>query len=148
MHIFRHFGFIKALLCIAVMSPLHRNVLLVCIQCDQVLVVWFGRSDHHLVLRRSLSGTVGASHRKPSANGRRRELHLNRWALEGSEANWTQLVVPVMSSLALFMACKWPLKPASILRPFARAVTFSFKPFICLFFAVWALLLLYNIFES
>ena len=36
-----------------------------CIQCGQALVVWFGRTDHHLVLRRSLSGTVQASHRKP-----------------------------------------------------------------------------------
>ena len=29
-------------------------------------------------------------------NGRILELLLNRWALEGSEANLTQLVVPVM----------------------------------------------------
>ena len=36
-----------------------------CGQCGLVLVVWLGRIDHHLVLRRSLSGTVGASHRKP-----------------------------------------------------------------------------------
>ena len=50
----RRFGFTKALLCLHVMSPLHRSELLVCTQCDQALVVWFGRTDHHLVLRRSL----------------------------------------------------------------------------------------------
>ena len=32
-HIFRRFGFTKALLCIPVMSPLHRSELLVCNQC-------------------------------------------------------------------------------------------------------------------
>ena len=69
-HIIRCCGFTKALLCIAVMPPLHRSELLVCIQRDQVLVVWFGRSDHHLVLRRSLSGTVAASeHRIVSRRG-------------------------------------------------------------------------------
>ena len=39
---------------------------MVCIQCGHALVVWFGRSNRHLVLQRSLSGTVQASHRKPS----------------------------------------------------------------------------------
>ena len=37
-----------------------------CIQCGQALIVWSGRKYNHLVLRRSLSGTVGAPHRKPS----------------------------------------------------------------------------------
>ena len=37
-------------------------------------------------------------------NGRILELLLNRWALEGSEANLTQLVVPVMLSFGPFMA--------------------------------------------
>ena len=37
-------------------------------------------------------------------NGRILELLLNRWALEGSEANSTQLVVPVMLSFGPFMA--------------------------------------------
>ena len=37
-------------------------------------------------------------------NGRSLELLLNRWALEGSEANSTQLVVPVMLSFGPFMA--------------------------------------------
>ena len=39
-------------------------------------------------------------------NGRNLELLLNRWALEGSEANSTQLVVPVMLSFGPFM--RWP----------------------------------------
>ena len=68
MHIFRRFGFTKgkALLCIPVVSPLHRSELLVCCQCGQALVVWFGRI--YIILwcsQRSLSGTVQASHRKP-----------------------------------------------------------------------------------
>ena len=38
-------------------------------------------------------------------NGRNLELLLNRWALEGSEANSTQqLVVPAMLSFGPFMA--------------------------------------------
>ena len=37
-------------------------------------------------------------------NGRSLELLLNRWALEGSEANSTQLVVPAMLSFGPFMA--------------------------------------------
>jgi hypothetical protein len=32
-HIFRRYGFTKALLCKAVMNPLQRSELLVCIQC-------------------------------------------------------------------------------------------------------------------
>ena len=47
---FRRFWFIKALLCIPVMPPLHMSELLVCIQCGSVLVVWFGRTHHHLEL--------------------------------------------------------------------------------------------------
>ena len=37
-------------------------------------------------------------------NGQILELLLNRWALEGSEANSTQLMVPVMLSFGPFMA--------------------------------------------
>jgi hypothetical protein len=37
-HRFRRCGFTKALMCIAVMSPLHRSELLVCIQCGKALV--------------------------------------------------------------------------------------------------------------
>ena len=37
-------------------------------------------------------------------NGRILELLLNRWALEGSEANSNQLVVPVSLTFGPFMA--------------------------------------------
>ena len=75
-----------------------------CIQCCQALIVWFVRKDDHLVLRRSLSTVAEGRRRGRAANGRRNELLLNRWALDGFEANSTQLVVPVMLSFDPFMA--------------------------------------------
>ena len=76
-----------------------------CIQCGQALVVWFVRKDHHLVLRRSLSAVAEGRRRGCAANGRRNELLLNRWALEGFAANSIQLVVPVILSFDPLMAC-------------------------------------------
>ena len=58
-HIFRRCGFTKALLCIPVMSPLHRSELLVCTQCGSALVSWFGRTDH--------APTVALEHRRSIA---------------------------------------------------------------------------------
>ena len=72
--------------------------------CGYELVAWYGREHTRLVLRRSLTSLRHSVRREARENGRRKESCLNRWALEGSEANWTQLMVPVMSSLAPFMA--------------------------------------------
>ena len=59
------------------------------IQCGQALVVWFVRKDHHLLLRQPLSAMAEGRRRWRAANRRRNELLLNRWDLEGFEANST-----------------------------------------------------------
>ena len=46
----------------------------------------------------------GRAERGFRENGQILELLLNRWALEGSEANSNQLVVPVSLSFGPFMA--------------------------------------------
>ena len=99
-----------------------------CIQCSQVLIVWFVRKDHHLVLRRSLSAVAEGCRRGRAANGRKNTELLSHWPYECPNRWGAWLTTPGMPQKMPFEASNGHSRELCSSVCLRRAVTISFTP--------------------
>ena len=99
-----------------------------CIQCSQVLILWFVRKDHHLVLRWSLSAVAEGCRRGRAANGRRNTELLSHWAYGCPEGWGICLTIPNISPKMPFEASNGHFRDLCSFVCFGHPVTKKSSP--------------------